>query len=348
MNVAQPPDPSINTEIINVNDDESNSYNKSKPPTSYDEPLPNSIPVPDMISKLSPLEQEFYSMMIEFSYYTPKDISSISNVSYRALYEGVSAGSTEPLVMNAFAIIFNDLLPIRIAGRMIFKHLKNVMDKNIQQRTEEEERVMNETGLSIDAVDDGRRMFMTALVSSSGGDEGSLTMTELIDSGIVETVVEIMEYESFDEFVNKMEQDKDEKINFEKFMVGLQKCALMKNTKTDNGLCDVSCDLEEVLSVTAQRIAPIEAKKKEMTVTQRKKKYSDRYDDMVKAFEEWESMVPSGDGRMIQVMEGCFAGAKNEKIVKALKIVYMVRSVSMHQTSCRKFKLSLLRVSFFI
>jgi len=319
MNVAQPTDPSIHTEKINV----VGSNNDSDSGAPYDKPLPNSIPGEDTLSKLSSLEQEFYSMMRVFSYYTPKDISSISSPSYRALYEGVSAGSTEPLVMNAFAIIYSDLMPIRIAGRMIFKHLRNVMDKNIQQRTEEEERVMNETGLSIDAVDDGRRMFMAALGSGSSGDEGSLTMTELIDSGIVETVVEIMEYESFGEFVREMEQDEDEKINFEKFMVGLQKCALMKNSKTDNSLCDVSCDLEEVLSVTAQRIAPIEAKKKEMTLSQRKKKYSDRYDEMVESFEEWESLVTSGDGRMIQVLEGCFAGAKNEKIVNALKIVYM-------------------------
>ena len=231
-------------------------------------------------------------------------------------------------------MIFNDLLPIRIAGRMIYKHLKNVMDKNIELRVKEEERVMVETGLSLDAIDDGRRMFMAALgqngkggtddtntnakdKNNCGDDEGTLTMTELIDSGIVEMVVEIMEYESFDEFVEKMEHNEDEKINFEKFMVGLQKCALSSSggsSTTNNGFCDVSCDLEEVLSVTAQRIAPIEAKKKEMTVSERKKKYSDRYDLMVKTFEEWETLVPSGDGRMIQVLTGCFAGAKNDKM----------------------------------
>jgi hypothetical protein len=315
--------------------------NPDTDPHPYDQPLPNAIPdIKNLPSSTSRLEKEFYTMMTDFSYYTPKDIQSIPDSSYRALYNGVSAGSNEPLVMNAFAIIFNDLMPIRIAGRMIFKHLKNVMDSNIENRVQEEVRVQNETGLSIDAIDDGRRLFMSALqmVTDSGsGDEGTLTMTELIDSGIVETVVELMEYDSFDEFVSRMEQDEDEKINFEKFMVGLQKCALLKNSSgsgsgnenyIDDGngemvLCDISCDLEEVLSVTAQRMATVEAKKTMMTISERKKKHSDKYDEMVRTFEEWEKVVPSGDGRMIQVLDGCFAGAKNERIVQALKIVYM-------------------------
>lgn len=245
--------------------------------------------------------------------------------------------------MNAFAIIFNDLMPIRIAGRMIYNHLKNVMDESIENRVKQEERVQNETGLSMDAINHGRRAFMAALGeqgkvnlndnnnsnnenNSKDVEEGYLTMTQLIESGIIEMVVELMQYESFDEFVNAMEQDPDEKIDFEKFMLRLQKCALMKNSKVDsdgNAFCDISCDLEEVLSVTAQRMAPVEAKKKEMTVSERKKKYSVRYDEMVKSFEEWEALVPSGDGRMIQVLTGCFAGAKNERIVNALKIVYL-------------------------
>ena len=183
----------------------------------FDKPIPNSIPDEEKLSKATKLEKEFYSMMAEFSLYTPKDIASISSPTYRALYEGVAAGSNEPLVMNAFAVIFNDLMPIRVAGRMIYNRLKNVMDKNIQERIKQEERVQNETGLSIDAIDDGRRTFMAALGDNKDGDEGRLTMTELIDSGIVEMIVELMEYESFDAFVNGMEQDENEKIDFERF-----------------------------------------------------------------------------------------------------------------------------------
>ncbi len=310
---------------------EHDTLTTTPPPSPYsNQPYPNAIPSPTTLSTLSKTEQEFYSMMTQFTLYTPYDISTITNPSYKILFEGVTAGYNNPIVMNSFAIIYNDLYPIRIAGRMIYNHLKGVMEDNIEKRKKEEERIGVETGLSIDAIYDGRKAFMAALNSGNSGDgssdDGYLTMTELIESGIVEMVIELMEYQSFEDFFQHLEQDENEKINFERFMIGLQKCALMKNSKVDddgNVFCDVSCDLEEVLSVTAQRMAPIDAKKNQMTVSERKKKYSDRYDEMVKSFEEWEALVPSGDGRMIQVLNGCFAGAKSEKIVQALKIVYL-------------------------
>ena len=57
----------------------------------------------------SKLEDEFYSMMKVFATYTPKDIASVPDPRYRCLYEGVKEGSNEPLVMQAFAIVFEDL-----------------------------------------------------------------------------------------------------------------------------------------------------------------------------------------------------------------------------------------------
>ena len=270
---------------------------------------------PEDTPNLKKLEQEFYGMMRDFTSYSSRDINAIESKNYRALYEGVASGATEPEVLRAFAIIYTDLYPIRVAGRMIYRHLKDVMEKNIDIRAEEEERVADYTGLSQQAIDDGRAAFM-AILTECGG-EGQLTMDQLVDSGIVQTVVEVMEYESFDDFVDRMELDnKEEKLNFEKFMVGLQVCA-------DTKSCEVNCDLTQVLSEIVKRMKTIEGEKDGMSIPERKKKYSDRYDGMVKSFEEWEDLVPSGDGRMIEVLKGCFAGAKNERIVGALKIVYM-------------------------
>lgn len=264
---------------------------------------------------LKKLEKEFYGMMREFTEFSSRDINAIKGNNYRALYEGVASGATEPEVMKAFAIIYTDLYPIRVAGRMIYRHLKDVMEKSIDSRIEEEGRVADYTGLSQEAIDDGRAAFMAMLIECGG--EGELTMDQLVESGIVQTVVEVMEYESFADFLDRMElDDQGEKLNFEKFMVGLQVCA-------DTKSCEVNCDLTEVLSEIVKRMKTIEGEKDGMTIPQRKKKYSDRYDGMVKSFEEWEDLVPSGDGRMIEVLKGCFAGAKNERVVGALKIVYM-------------------------
>ena len=202
-----------------------------------------------------------------------------------------------------------------------------------------EKKLVDDHGMDTEAIDYGHRAF-DAIMHSNDGDgtdggsvkeEAKLTMSALVDSGIVDTIVELLEFDSFDEFVEKMDAEEDDKLTFERFMVGLQKCtgdasSVAVATGAEPMPCDVdvTCDLSLVLSEIIQRMEPLEAKKREISVSDRKLKYSQRYDEMVRSFEEWEDLVPSGDGRMVEVLRGCFAGAKNEDIVGALKIVYMV------------------------
>lgn len=277
---------------------------------------PNLIP-PDTDDH-SKLEKEFYYMMREFAAFSPKDIACVPDPRYRALYEGVVAGANEPPVMTAFLICFEDLLPLRVAGRMIYRHLRSTMEECIKERDSKEQFLVEEHGFDIHTLNHGRKAFMAIMKDDpNSGVDGQMTMGALIDSGIVDTIVELLEFDSFDEFVKVMDADEDEKLTFEKFMVGLQRC------KVDSDNCDVNCDLSQVLNEIVQRMKPIEAAKRETSMDTRKLKYSEKFDGMVRMFEEWEDMVPSGDGRMLEVFKGSFAGVKNEKIVKALKIVYM-------------------------
>lgn len=262
---------------------------------------------------LSRLEKEFYSMIRDFTVFTQRDIAAVDNPRYRAIYEGVAAGSTEAAVLRAFAVIFEDLVPVRIAGRMIYRHLKDVMERQIEKRIQEEQRVQNKTGLSLSIIDDGRRAYM-ALLEYHEEDSGQLTMAQLIDSGIVQTVVEILELETFEDFVHTMEKDKDGKLNFEMFMIGLQRC-------TDKSCDDVSCEVKDVLDEIIKRMSSYDERKQ--TQNDPAKKHSDKYDMMVRSFKEWEELIPNGESRMLDVLRGCFVGARNEKIVSALKIVYM-------------------------
>ena len=266
---------------------------------------------------LSKLSKEFYKMMHEFTLFNHWDIVTVENPRYRVLYEGIAAGARDPAVLQAFRVIYEDLVPIRYGGRMMYRHLKDVMKKSIEKRNKEEERVVSTTGLSLDAINDGRKAFM-AIVEEDG--EGQLTMTQLIDSGIVSMVIELLDYESFDDFITKLETDDDGKLNFEMFMISLQKCVQIG---TCSSTSDVSCNLTEVLSEIVERMGPIEESRKGTSVSERKLKYSNRYDDMVISFEEWEDLIPTGDGRMLDVLRGCFAGAKNKPVVTGLKVVYM-------------------------
>jgi len=266
----------------------------------------NGIPPIDPETQ-SKVEQEFYAMMREFSNFAPRDIASVANYRYRALFEGVAAATTEPQVVKAFAVVFEDLLPVRVAGRIIFGRLKQVMEASIEKRVDMDKKL---AGFTTNEIDEGRRAF--SILDIDG--EGELTIEQLVDSGIVETVAELLEYSSFDEFVEKLEKDDKGRMNFEKFMVSLQRCK-------DDG-CHYNCNLNTVFTEIVKIMEPIQEQKKKTTVSERKKKASAKYDSMVVAFGEWENLVPEGDGRMIEVLRGCFAGAKNEKVLNALKIVY--------------------------
>ena len=62
-----------------------------------------------------------------------------------------------------------------------------------------------------------------------------------------------------------------------------------------------------------------------MDIVEKERQKAEGGDSMVQSFEEWEELQlkPKGEGRMVEVLRGCFAGAKNEQIVAPLKIVYM-------------------------
>lgn len=277
-------------------------------------------------NKKSKNAKEFYSMMCDFRSFAQSDIDTIDDVRYRALYEGVAAGATVPDVLKAFGVLYEDFTPIRLAGRMIYRHLKTVMEKNIHEKKIENEKISNMTGLSYQEIESGRKAFMAIL--DEGGCEGKLSMDQLVQSGIVNTVVELLGYDTFEEFQHKMDlegqyYDKNGMVNFEKFMVGLQRCK-------DGSSCHVQCDLTQVFDEIVKRMNQVELtttnnkkRNEKMTKIERKQKYSDRYDEMLVKFEEWESYVPMKEGRYYDVLRGCFAGAKNEKVVAALKIVYM-------------------------
>eukprot|EP00984_Skeletonema_dohrnii_P011518 scaffold4604_cov110-Skeletonema_dohrnii-CCMP3373.AAC.6 len=126
---------------------------------------------------VAPIESEFHSLMATFLTYTPTDIQSMTSTSnrylnykskrhqslqketgehernkrprqrskeegirYRTLYSGVQAASMEPAVLRSFTVLFEDYLPIRLAGRRIYKHLNNVMEEVRLERIGEIER----------------------------------------------------------------------------------------------------------------------------------------------------------------------------------------------------------------
>jgi len=281
--------------------------------STKDENNLNELHTPKNPAKLSRLESEFNSMMDHFASYTPRDTQSISNLRTRALFEGVAAGANEPAVRRAFTILFEDMAPIRVAGRMIYRHLSDVMRASLDLRKEEDGRIISSTGFNLQDIDVGRDAFM-ALKDDT--DEAELTMEQLVESGVVETAVSLFGYDDFSQFITHMESDEYGRLSFERFMYGLQRCAA-------DSSCSPECNVSHILQELANQMKPIEELKSQTSSSQRKRKHSDKYDAMLVSFSEWEEKFDlDTTSRRDEILKGCFVGAKNEYVVRALKIVY--------------------------
>ena len=139
----------------------------------------------------SPTESEFMNLISTFQSYSDRDIQSLSTTStrylhyeqpsdeqhntkrsrrnkkrtkedgirYRTLYSGVQAASLEPEVLRAFIVLFEDYMPIRLAGRRIYRHLNSVMEEVREERMGEMNRareICTNWNCSINVNIDGR------------------------------------------------------------------------------------------------------------------------------------------------------------------------------------------------
>ncbi|GFH45290.1 hypothetical protein CTEN210_01764 [Chaetoceros tenuissimus] len=284
----------------------------------------------------SKLETEFYSMMKEFASYTPKDIASVPDPRYRCLYEGVKEGSNEPLVMKAFAIVFEDLLPVRVAGRMIYRHLKTTMEASQKNANMEENDLRNEYGLDQNMIDQGRIAF-TAIMKQDqqywheSCRQGQITIDTFVDTGIVDILMNLLHVDSFEDFIEAMDIDETETISFKQFMIGMHSFSVRADESC--GGCCTASTLSKVFTDIYRRIQSLSGESGKLAANS---KHGEKYEEMVNTFQDWEeTIVPSSfantttthernkSGRMMEVLIGSFAGAKNEKIVLALKIVYI-------------------------
>jgi len=283
--------------------------------------IPFEKPTKDMRTKL---EIEFDTMVNEFKEYSSYDIACIENDRYRVLFEGVASGVKEPAVYRSFVVLFEDYAPVRIAGRMIYKHLSNVMSKSKEAIAMETHVIQKRTGLPTEDIIGGRLAYLAVVQEQEEGDQ-RLTMEQLINSGIVSTVIEILGYDSFQSFLTDMDHDNqtttsnNNVLTFETFMIGLQNCA--------QNSCEESCDISTVLQDLQTRMGPLEQRRQKTSLDQRKKKYSDRYDNMITFFQQNQQLLlptsNSDASRIELILQGCIVGAQNPNVVNALRVVYL-------------------------
>eukprot|EP00581_Thalassiosira_minuscula_P003586 CAMPEP_0183748970 /NCGR_PEP_ID=MMETSP0737-20130205/68045_1 /TAXON_ID=385413 /ORGANISM="Thalassiosira miniscula, Strain CCMP1093" /LENGTH=446 /DNA_ID=CAMNT_0025984713 /DNA_START=172 /DNA_END=1512 /DNA_ORIENTATION=+ len=323
----------------------------------------------------------------------PRQRSREGGIRYRALYSGVQAASLEPEVLRSFTVLFEDYLPIRLAGRRIYGHLENVMKEVREERLGEiarvrelcpswDGRVDTEEDVIIYARNTWDRIMDEALLreesvgeSEESQEGGVISLSHIMDMGVGHVLIQeglindVSELECIvrqvvvqdaadnQKYYNpKKEPDakhtnedgKDLEMTFPIFMKALYQCAPQKEHHDGNYLMGVLQKVEEQALQQHQQQQHTGGLKDEDTSTilaakavysgsgntcKKRQSYNDRFDEYVSTFKLWEQKFLGNDishdeaeaqlSRRMEILRGCFFGARNAKVVAALKIVYM-------------------------
>ena len=259
--------------------------------------LPNRNP-----KDMTQYEKEFRTMMQEVESYTDKCVQSVADPKSRAIFAGARAGAQSPEVYRAFEILFQDLVPVRIAGRMIFRKLSQVMVDSRNSHRHLVNRVANHTGMSALDVESGRFAFLSVADYKHDGDT-VLDLDQLVDTGVAATVVEMLGYQDFDDFIENTCEDRRCELKFDEIMVALQHCS-SRSCDTDPS-CE--CNPHLVLQEIAKRMNTTQVSP---AAGDRKDKYSKRYDDMVTSFGEWETIHAGRRWSMVRGLARLFCWCK--------------------------------------
>ena len=275
-------------------------------------PLP-----PRDAAQLTKFETEFRDMLYDFSKYTRRDIAHVKNARLRALYEGIAASYYIPEVYRAFEILFEDYAPLRVGGRLVYAQLKQSMMEAQLERKEEVESVSQVTGLDPVEIEKNRIAWLKMAVHHEDDKAAQLTMQQLIDFGLAETVGEVLGHEDFEGWLNSLNQNSTtDGLTFCELMLALQNCSVDSDQP--------ECNPHTLLPELVRRLEPEEMTINVKSLSDKKKRYSNRYDGMVESFLQWKDNFPAeSKSRNMDVLRGCYAGAQNPDIVKALRIVYL-------------------------
>jgi hypothetical protein len=248
--------------------------------------------------QMSRLEVEFREFLISMLY-TPQEMSSITNPRLRVIYEGVAASYYEPAVYRAFEVLYEDFMPLRLAGRIIHGKLQKIMDESKEYQRDQVQIVVSKSGFSLEAV--GRSW--ASFVKIAGDRELTVGWVETILRRGQELEIISSEAPNIMAVVNP---DQRKSLAFDELVDG---CLALS--------ADLSAEeLEELFEIGIDPASPSSGPDK------RRVKYSQRYDDMLVKFGEWKSFTPSGEGRRLDILRGCFVGSENKEVVEALRVIY--------------------------
>ncbi|OEU12389.1 hypothetical protein FRACYDRAFT_244655 [Fragilariopsis cylindrus CCMP1102] len=110
--------------------------------------------IPSPNTKQMSKHQIAFRELLEGILYTPKEIESLLNPNMRSILEGISASYNEHAVYRAFEVLYEDYVPIRLTGRIVYKQFRKIMDESKQYQESQISTVMEQTGMSRSSIEE--------------------------------------------------------------------------------------------------------------------------------------------------------------------------------------------------
>jgi hypothetical protein len=263
--------------------------------------------------QMTKLEIEFRELL-EGILYTESEIEAVVNPRMRAIMEGISASYYEPAVYRAFEVLYEDYIPLRIAGRMVYRRLRNVMEESREYKQSQMKSVTETTGISLTEAESCWSTFIRM------GESQRLSLQKL-KLLMGKTTCEYLAVETVEEAIDRLcPNDGCDSLSFEQLMVGLLNNGSTKFCR-DAEQHPTANFLQQVLD--KDRVLQAEWSDFSSRLDASHRKYNDRYEDMLEQFGRWKAYIPDGEGRRLDILRGCFVGSENSAVVEALRIIYV-------------------------
>ena len=277
-----------------------------------------------MIGEKSAASQRFDAMLAEFRTHSEADLNLVTSPRMRGLLTGVKAAIQDPQVTRAFEVLYEDLGPVRVAGDIMFAKLEREV---AQSKATAAAGTVRALGRTDECVVAARKIFDAVDVDASG----TVSSQELLDSDLLRSLGQCQDCtcdkttscQSVTHFMDEIDKTHPSgEIHFDEFLLAAHHVLYEGDASVAlfGGKEDADALVDELLNGRSDESG--EDKKS------RADRYSKRFDGMCAEFETWESEDSSSKAeernpRLALVLKGCFAGAKTQPVVDALKILYV-------------------------
>ena len=258
---------------------------------------------------------------------SPRAIEFIDSEKQRLLFKGVLAASEQPMVVDAFAIVYEDLGPVRVAGDLIAKQLSKVA-------TSANERAAASGDVAaLSALAASRNLFR--LIDSDAS--GSLDRDELLRSPVLLDRIRAegeSDQAAVERFMSSADTDDDGQVSFVEF-------ASAAASEPRLQMADLALDAALRAASESQGVAIGGGSGGGKRSMFGRKAPGERFDDMLAECAVWEAQLDctpdacdlpgdddgggggDGDDRMLLVLKGAFAGSRCAQISDALRVCYL-------------------------